>query len=81
MLSDMRLMPVGGITPGTQHAFIDTGEGDFGLGGALYRSGYDAARVAENANLVVVSLETPLLKERYERSSIMRDVNVKSRRI
>jgi 2-dehydro-3-deoxyphosphogalactonate aldolase len=55
--SQMRIMPVGGITPGNIKAFVEAGAGGFGLGGSLYRPGYSAARVSENANLFIACLE------------------------
>jgi 2-dehydro-3-deoxyphosphogalactonate aldolase len=66
--SYMRLMPVGGITPGNLHAFIDAGAGGFGLGGAIYRPGYDADRVTKNANLFIACLEDALSRTAVQAS-------------
>jgi 2-dehydro-3-deoxyphosphogalactonate aldolase len=57
---EMRLMPVGGVTPANLEPFVKVGAGGFGLGGALYRPGYNASRVSENANLFIACLEDAL---------------------
>ena len=45
----VRLMPVGGIAPGSMAAYVAAGAAGFGLGSALYRPGFTAAEVAERA--------------------------------
>lgn len=42
-------LPVGGITPDSMASYVAAGAAGFGLGGALYRRGDDASRVARNA--------------------------------
>jgi 2-dehydro-3-deoxyphosphogalactonate aldolase len=44
-----RFLPVGGITPDTMASYVAAGAAGFGLGGALYRRGDTASRVAGNA--------------------------------
>ena len=44
-----RFFPVGGITPDSMASYVAAGAAGFGLGGALYRRGDDASRVAKNA--------------------------------
>jgi 2-dehydro-3-deoxyphosphogalactonate aldolase len=58
--SQMRIMPVGGVTPGSVGALMKAGAGGFGLGGSLYRPGYQAELVSENANLFITCLEDAL---------------------
>jgi 2-dehydro-3-deoxyphosphogalactonate aldolase len=58
--SQMRIMPVGGVTPGSVKAFIEAGAGGFGLGGSLYQPGFQAELVGENANLFIACLEDAL---------------------
>jgi 2-dehydro-3-deoxyphosphogalactonate aldolase len=45
-----RFLPVGGITPDTMASYVAAGAAGFGLGGALYRRGDAASRVAANAH-------------------------------
>ncbi len=47
--ADLRLLPVGGITPAVLAAYRLAGAAGFGLGGALYTPGLDAAAVAGRA--------------------------------
>jgi len=47
--SATRFLPVGGITPDAMASYVAAGAAGFGLGGALYRRGDDAPRVAANA--------------------------------
>ena len=47
--SATRFLPVGGITPDAMASYVAAGAAGFGLGGALYRRGDDASRVAANA--------------------------------
>jgi 2-dehydro-3-deoxyphosphogalactonate aldolase len=47
--AETRLLPVGGISPGSMAAYVAAGAAGFGLGSALYRRGDDAGRVAANA--------------------------------
>ncbi|MDY0746995.1 2-dehydro-3-deoxy-6-phosphogalactonate aldolase [Paucibacter sp. R3-3] len=51
--SALRLLPVGGITPYSLGAYRAAGAAGFGLGGALYQPGLDAAEVAERARSFV----------------------------
>jgi 2-dehydro-3-deoxyphosphogalactonate aldolase len=46
---DIRLLPVGGLTPDKLQAYLEAGASGFGLGGALYRPGDTAERVRQNA--------------------------------
>lgn len=46
---DVRLLPVGGITPEGMAPYLQAGVAGFGLGGALYRPGMGADEVAANA--------------------------------
>jgi 2-dehydro-3-deoxyphosphogalactonate aldolase len=45
----VRLLPVGGITPGTMAAWRAAGADGFGIGSALYKPGMDAGAVADAA--------------------------------
>jgi 2-dehydro-3-deoxyphosphogalactonate aldolase len=47
--ADVRLLPVGGITPGAMAAYRAAGAAGFGLGSALYRPGDGAQAVRTNA--------------------------------
>ena len=47
--ADVKLMPVGGIAPGTMRAYRDAGANGFGIGSALYRPGMDAQSLAAAA--------------------------------
>jgi 2-dehydro-3-deoxyphosphogalactonate aldolase len=49
LLADVRLLPVGGITPASLAPWREAGARGFGLGSALYRPGLAAADVAANA--------------------------------
>ncbi|WP_175104312.1 2-dehydro-3-deoxy-6-phosphogalactonate aldolase [Pararobbsia alpina] len=60
---EMRLMPVGGVTPANLESFVTAGAGGFGLGAALYRPGYNASRVSENANLFVACFEAAVANQ------------------
>lgn len=46
---DLALLPVGGITPAGMAAYRAAGASGFGLGGALYAPGLDAAEVGRRA--------------------------------
>lgn len=46
---DIRLLPVGGITPDKLQAYLEAGASGFGLGGALYRPRDTADKVRQNA--------------------------------
>jgi 2-dehydro-3-deoxyphosphogalactonate aldolase len=46
--AETRILPVGGITPGSMAEYVAAGASGFGLGSALYRRGDDPARVARN---------------------------------
>ncbi|MBV8501609.1 MAG: 2-dehydro-3-deoxy-6-phosphogalactonate aldolase [Paucibacter sp.] len=49
------LLPVGGITPSSMAAYRAAGAAGFGLGGALYAPGMNAAQVAERAQAFVTA--------------------------
>lgn len=53
---DVRLLPVGGITPQTMAPFLTAGAAGFGLGSALYKPGMSAADVGSNAAAFVTAL-------------------------
>ncbi|MFT7722992.1 MAG: 2-dehydro-3-deoxy-6-phosphogalactonate aldolase [Roseateles sp.] len=50
---ELRLLPVGGITPGGMDPFMKAGASGFGLGSALYAPGLSAAEVGERARAFV----------------------------
>lgn len=54
--SELRLLVVGGVTANTVGAWMATGANGFGLGGALYRPGYSAKQVGENAATFVSAI-------------------------
>lgn len=54
---DVRLLPVGGITPDTMAPYLAAGAAGFGLGSALYRPGMQPAEVAERARAFRVALQ------------------------
>jgi 2-dehydro-3-deoxyphosphogalactonate aldolase len=49
------LLPVGGITPGNMQAYLNAGANGFGIGSALYKPGFDAATVAQNATTFIAA--------------------------
>lgn len=50
---ELRLLPVGGITPGTMAVYRQAGAAGFGLGSALYAPGMGADDVAQRARAFV----------------------------
>jgi 2-dehydro-3-deoxyphosphogalactonate aldolase len=52
---DVRLLPVGGISPDTMTDYHDAGVAGFGLGSALYTPGMTVAEVAERADRFVTA--------------------------
>ncbi|MBW8847561.1 MAG: 2-dehydro-3-deoxy-6-phosphogalactonate aldolase [Burkholderiales bacterium] len=46
---ELRLLPVGGITPDTMAPYVKAGAAGFGLGSALYSPGLSAAEVGQRA--------------------------------
>ncbi|SFU45056.1 2-dehydro-3-deoxy-6-phosphogalactonate aldolase [Pseudoduganella namucuonensis] len=50
---ELRLLPVGGITPTNMGEYRAAGVAGFGLGSALYKPGMSAAAVADNARAFV----------------------------
>lgn len=50
---ELKLLPVGGITPDNMAPFVRAGASGFGLGSALYSPGQSAQAVAENARRFV----------------------------
>lgn len=55
---DVRVLPVGGITPDGMAPWLDAGAAGFGLGSALYKPGMTAAQVGEHARAFVAALGT-----------------------
>ena len=53
--ADVRILPVGGITPEAMAPYLAAGADGFGLGSALYRPGDSAARVAQKAAAFVAA--------------------------
>ncbi len=53
---DMRVLPVGGITPDNMQPWRDAGAAGFGLGSALYKPGSTANAVAERAAAFVAAI-------------------------
>jgi 2-dehydro-3-deoxyphosphogalactonate aldolase len=52
----VRLLPVGGITPDNMAPYLAAGAAGFGLGSALYKPGMQAVEVAERARAFRVAL-------------------------
>ncbi|HEY9109807.1 MAG TPA: 2-dehydro-3-deoxy-6-phosphogalactonate aldolase [Roseateles sp.] len=50
---DLRLLPVGGITPDNLGSYVKAGAAGFGLGSALYSPGLTAAEVGQRARAFV----------------------------
>lgn len=55
--ADVRLLPVGGITPGNMDDYLAAGAAGFGLGSALYKPGLTAAEVGERAQAFRAALK------------------------
>jgi 2-dehydro-3-deoxyphosphogalactonate aldolase len=55
---DVRLLPVGGITPGTMKPYLEAGVAGFGLGSALYTPGMPLEQIAEHADQFVAAWRT-----------------------
>lgn len=53
---DVRVLPVGGITPEAMAQWREGGAAGFGLGSALYKPGMSAAEVGERARAFVAAL-------------------------
>ena len=53
--TDTLLLPVGGITPGNMAAYSGAGANGFGIGSALYKPGFDAATVTQNATVFIAA--------------------------
>lgn len=53
---DLRLLPVGGITPDNMGPWRDAGADGYGLGSALYKIGLTAEQVGANARAFVAAL-------------------------
>ena len=51
--ANLKLLPVGGISPHNMAPYLQAGAAGFGLGGSLYSVGLDAASVAKNARAFV----------------------------
>lgn len=54
--ADVRLLPVGGITPDNMAPYRAAGANGFGIGSALYKPGMTAAQVREQAKKFAASL-------------------------
>lgn len=52
---EVRLMPVGGITPESMASFVRAGASGFGLGGGLYRAGMPLAEITARADAYVAA--------------------------
>ena len=55
---DLRVLPVGGVTPDTMLPWLEAGAAGFGLGSALYAASYSAEQVGANARAFVAALAT-----------------------
>lgn len=62
----MRLLPVGGITPASVKEFRAAGASGFGLGGALYAPGMSGAQVLERAREFVRAWRASEPERRHE---------------
>lgn len=49
------LLPVGGITPENMAAYLAAGANGFGIGSALYKPGFDALTVTQNATTFIAA--------------------------
>ncbi len=56
--SDVWLLPVGGIRPGSMAAYVAAGANGFGLGSALYKPGMSAVQVGANARAFAAAWAT-----------------------
>ncbi|MFZ6845014.1 2-dehydro-3-deoxy-6-phosphogalactonate aldolase [Undibacterium sp. RuTC16W] len=56
--ASLKLLPVGGVNPFNMKAYLAAGAAGFGLGGALYAPGANAATVAANARAFVQSFQS-----------------------
>jgi 2-dehydro-3-deoxyphosphogalactonate aldolase len=55
--SDVRVLPVGGITPDNLAPWLQAGAAGFGLGSALYRPGLTPAEVSARARRFITALQ------------------------
>lgn len=55
--TDVRLLVVGGVTPGSLGGWLDAGADGFGLGGGLYRPGQTAQETLEKARAYVEAVK------------------------
>jgi 2-dehydro-3-deoxyphosphogalactonate aldolase len=55
---DVRVLPVGGITPENLAPWLHAGAAGFGLGSALYAPGFTAGEVAVRARNFIAALES-----------------------
>ncbi|WP_144208151.1 2-dehydro-3-deoxy-6-phosphogalactonate aldolase [Shewanella donghaensis] len=53
VLPDIDILPVGGVSPDTMQAFLDSGAKGFGLGSGLFKAGMTISQVQQNANAYV----------------------------
>jgi 2-dehydro-3-deoxyphosphogalactonate aldolase len=56
VLTEARILPVGGVSPDTMAPWIAAGAPGFGLGSALYKVGMSAEQVGANARAFVAAL-------------------------
>ncbi|MGN7998214.1 2-dehydro-3-deoxy-6-phosphogalactonate aldolase [Sphingomonas sp. 22176] len=56
VLTEARILPVGGVSPDTMAPWIAAGAPGFGLGSALYKAGMSAEQVGANARAFVAAL-------------------------
>lgn len=59
--ADVRILPVGGISPDTMSPWTACGAAGFGLGSALYKPGMSATDVAANARAFVAALASAVV--------------------
>lgn len=56
VLTEARILPVGGVSPDTMAPWIAAGAPGFGLGSALYKAGMSAEQVGANARAFIAAL-------------------------
>ena len=57
--ADVRVLPVGGITPDTLGPWLKAGAAGFGLGSALYTPGLTADQVGTRARKFIAAVTPP----------------------
>ncbi len=53
---EIPLLAVGGVTPVNMKAFIEAGANGFGIGGSLYKPGFDTKTIADRAKQFITAL-------------------------